>query len=265
MPASYLRFRPNATLFRSSFRQTEENRGVTVQPIGASEWPRPAWRPGGRDAFVSLAVFGGFDPDTEATIASDVAGFRAQLMGRQEVVDLTTNLKPSRADEDAFGQAAASPGCLWIVGKIDDPPTLEYLRAPIQAVTRLLDDGCVGVLDMNAIVFQGAAERKRKVVDGQIQPLSVLATFWWSDEDGIGEWWRTRGMLTFGRPDISLRHIPAGAREHARRLIQRLALEMALGRLLEDGDQVEALIFRVEDAIEDPMFLNDRVEAVWHA
>jgi hypothetical protein len=38
---------------------------------------------------------------------------------------------------------------------------------------------------------------------------------------------------------------------------------MALGRVLVTGDRVGPFTFDVDDAFEDPMFLNERAEAAW--
>jgi hypothetical protein len=150
-----------------------------------------------------------------------------------------------------------------------DPSTCGYLASAVGAVDSLFRQGALAVLDMNAIVLQSADEWRARVVDDVLQPLQFTATYWWSEESGNGEWWRTRGMLTFGRPDISLRQVPPSARGSAQELIERLVTRQALGAVLSTHDIVQVgdatLQFQIADAFEDPMFLNRRAEATWPA
>ena len=134
-------------------------------------------------------------------------------------------------------------------------------------VESLFHQGAVAVLDMNAIVLQSADEWRERNADDLLKPLQFTATYWWSEENRPGEWWRTRGMLSFGRPDISLRQVPSSAHHAARELIQHLVLNQADGAVLMDDEIMHtegiSLRFHIEDAFDDPMFLNRRAEATW--
>jgi hypothetical protein len=241
---------------------------VTGQGGANAGWDRPRWERGGRNAFVSFAILGDFESGAANAVAQRLPGLSVRRKDHDAVVSLAANLRPSHGDEEAeaFETAMDSPNCLWIVGEVPDPPTLEYLRPLVLTVTDLLDRGASGVVDLNAIVFQGRNTWALKVLDGHIQPFNFVATYWWTDTNGIGQWWHSRGMRTFGRPDISLRHVPDSAdRDHVLGVIRRLAVELALGRVLVAGDRAGGLVFDVADASEDPMFLNERVEADWPA
>lgn len=225
---------------------------------------RNLWSPGGGDAWASFAVFGEF---AEVPTETQLPDSRANVLSRDQVIELTANLRPQHKDALAYDRAGEAPAAVWLVVRQEDPRTLDYLARVVSAVESLFRQGAVAVLDMNAIVLQSAEEWRERMAGDSLKPLQFTATYWWSEEDHRGEWWRTRGMLSFGRPDISLRRVPSSARGAAHGLIQQLIVNQADGAVLTDEEIMHSgdisLRFEIADAFEDPMFLNRRAEATW--
>jgi len=59
-----------------------------------------------------------------------------------------------------------------------------------------------------------------------------------SEDEGTGYGFHTRGMRKFGRPDISIRHVPAESRQAAIELCNRFIAYQAFGAMIPEGEEI---------------------------
>jgi hypothetical protein len=75
-------------------------------------------------------------------------------------------------------------------------------------------------------------------------------------------WLHTRGLRAFGRPDVSIRHVPQDAMPAASELCNRLIESQAFGRVIPDGP-IEGMVAHTTGSLEDPDFDNVHIELAW--
>lgn len=105
---------------------------------------------------------------------------------------------------------------------------LHYLRNAIGLVEASAEGGAAGILDLQTVTLYTPEEWHDRIFDRDFSPFSHV-TILASREDGGLIWLHTRGMRKFGRPDVSLRDVPAGDVETAAQLINQMTYYGALG------------------------------------
>ena len=182
-----------------------------------------------------------------------------------------------------------------VSGSIEDPPTLDYLRDCIGIVTAALDTGGLGVLSLQSLslfspdrwrteIFAGGPDVARRLVavlyseDETVAPAAVAsgpATGGGADTDTSGDdhagvlWVHTRGMRLFGRPDLSIRAVPADQLDRANHLCQALVERLAGGVRVPDGASMDlgaglgSITFAHAGHLDDPEFNNVHLAIQW--
>lgn len=249
-------------------------------PVRIPAWQRPHWHPGGEEIYLHYYVFGNFQNVRvpSAPYGSDGlphgieatnhhhAGLRAW-----EGYPLKGELGRLFKDEapDAYRAAQDAPQVMIVRGTLPDQGDTGYLRDTLGVVAGLLDIGGVAVLDPQIVTLFGADTwRKHYLVRDGAPIRNHLLILRDDEENGDGAWVRTRGMRKFGRPDISLRHVPAGDTDRAGILCERLAEMQALGAHFVDGQALEAdgmrgFVAKLGGGATEPPFYNTYVEFRW--
>lgn len=182
-------------------------------------WERPYFEAGGGEPYLFYVVYGSFTD--ELTI--DSAKYHS--CGLPEGLDLAIY----SADENCgtvelfrtghFGQwlwemdpalstvVLAAPGCAILRGEVSDSPALDYLRDAVGLVACLLDQGGLAVFDPQAFQWWSPAKWRETIFEGADGSLKQHVSILVSAEDGRN-WWHTRGLRKFGRPDLSVRRVP---------------------------------------------------------
>jgi hypothetical protein len=238
-----------------------------------ADWPRPQFKQGGAEAFLAYAVYGdlgelrvsssryrtnGLPQGVSARSGSGCSEFRSG------------SFAPFLAEENAALVKAvnAAKNCVVVMGSVPDPQDLNYLRDTIGVVTAMWDAGAVAIFDMQSFrwfskstwyseIFEPAASVPRHHV-------SILLS-----EEGGRLWIHTRGMRKFGRPDISVKDVPAGHREAAIDLCNRFIEMMAFGAIVPEGQPIKMKTLpaglRCHHAgnVDDPDFNNAHLEIRW--
>jgi hypothetical protein len=254
-------------------------------------WARPLWTPGGGDAFVHLVVFGA-DP-AELVVDPELHhldGLPEELELHQLDEDLVAAyLEPplgdllAERDVDALDAVATTDTALVVTGTVVDPPDLRYLRAAMGLASACLDAGGVGVLSLqNLTLFDRASWRE--LLEGDDALDLHLAAVLCSpldepppDEPGAttpepetgAVWVHTRGMRTFGRPDLSIDAVAPDQVPLAMRLCHALMGQLERGVVIADGSRMDiggpagVLTFRRRGHLDDPAFNNVHLEIDW--
>lgn len=250
-------------------------------PIAIPAWQRPHWHASDEEAVLQFYVFGKFEPvrvpadgygSPGLPRGIDLASHHHAALRQWEGYPLKGALgRMFREDApEAYKRALDAPEVLVVRGTLPDSADTGYLRDTLGVIAGLLDIGGVAVLDPQILgLFDAGTWRRRYLVkDGA--PIRHHLLILCDDEDAPGRHWiHTRGLRKFGRPDISLRHVPAGEVDRAGALCQQLAELQALGARFTDGQALEGegipagLVAALGGGMDDPAFSNTRVEFDW--
>jgi hypothetical protein len=238
-----------------------------------ADWDRPGYVAGGGDAFVFFVAFGPLPEPFE------VSASRHRVTDVPPFVEVEAH--PPAAAASFFtppmgrillqgwsgGTAAdlARGGCVVVRGPVADPPDLRYLRTVVGLVTALVDGGALAVLNLQALALFSPARWREEIFEPDApvpgRHVSILES---EDADAPGRrWLHTRGMRVFGRPDVSVRNVDAGAVPEALGLCRRLVDAMARGLVVADGQMVEGKVCRSGGDVDDPDFNNLHLSLRW--
>ena len=166
-----------------------------------------------------------YGPDSHPQV---VDGFRDGPL-RDRLADQAPDLLP---------KVAQAKGCVVFRGQIGDPATLDYHRDLIGLLQWLLDQGAVAILDMTAAEWWSPGAWRSRVFDPAAPMPHRHVTIHVSPEDGGRLWLHTRGLLKYGRPDISIRNVPEAWHDRAAAIVNRFIEFQALGGIVPEGRRV---------------------------
>ena len=250
-------------------------------PVPVESWPRPYYRPGGGDAFLFYVVYG----PTPQSFSISRSKYRCD--GIPNGIDLVSYGPASspevvnsfrsgylweelqRSEPALAGDLARQSECLVIRGDIPDPRELNYFRNVVGLVSWLLDCGSVAVYDSQMFKWWTPSEWRATI----FEPASALprhhAVILVSEDESGTEWFHTRGMRKFGRPDLSVHRVPADLRGGVVDLCNRFIEYQAFGGIIEEGEEVRmhslpaGLTCTHQGSLDDPEFNNVHVEITW--
>jgi hypothetical protein len=250
-------------------------------PLYFPAWQRPHWQPSDEEIIVQFYVFGDFQP---IRVPSEQYGSD----GLPEEVELSSHYHASLREwegyplkgplgelfkndaPEAFEKAIAAPQVLVLRGRFKDSADTGYLRDTFGVIAGLLDIGGVAVLDPQILTLFSADEwRKRYLIKDGAPLRHHVLILRDEEEDSDRLWIHTRGLRKFGRPDISLRDVPAQELDRAGALCQRLVELQALGAHFKQGQALEVdgvfggLTAELGGGYDDPQFNNTYVAFYW--
>jgi hypothetical protein len=249
-------------------------------------WPRPHFAPGGGSAQLYYDVFGTFDLEQPLSgskyrcAGTDWLGIHHCDRGRHPDVFLDTQPGPLwevlKGDASHTAELASkAPQMVALRGEVADADTLDYFRDAIGVVAWLLDVGGVAVCDPQMLRLWSAEEWRAEAFEpNEPQPLKHTVILdspegGTNGSDGAKHWLHTRGMLKFGRPDLSVRGVGPGHLEVATELIARFIVWQARGGVIREGEAVRIPglppggVCRHRGSPDDPDFNNVHVAIEW--
>lgn len=248
-----------------------------------TDWARSHFQPGGGDPFISYLIFGEWGQMAPCSgsrygTAGLPAGVEAFLLLRSQKPDAFESWETGpfgrRLQEAGLFQAiAGAPAMLRIQGSVGDPDSLAYLRDAIGVVTCLLDQGGVGILDVQALKWSAPADWTAQIFAAhEPQPRRHVVILVSEDEGNPGlTWYHTRGMRKFGRPDLSIHAVSRDLEPAVIDLLNRFIEMEAFGAIVEEGQPVrmvslpDGLTCHHRGHLDDPDFNNVHIEIVWPA
>lgn len=171
-------------------------------------------------------------------------------------------------DSKLADQISEQSECLIIRGTLDDTDNLNYFRNIIGLIEWLYDNGIVAVFDPHAFKWWNADNWHEMAFKPANASPTHHVTILYSNEDGK-EWLHTRGMIKFGRPDLSFRNVPFESRADAARMINKFITIQAYGEVVKEGQSVEmdgipsGISCSHQGHLDDPDFNNVHIEMVW--
>jgi hypothetical protein len=252
-----------------------------MSPGPPSSWDREYFASGGGDAWLLYCVFGSFP----AIPTCSHARYRTTgLPPGVEIRRFERASRPERLDawfEGHFGRqldsstcstlVRAAPEMLVVSGTIPDPPSLTYLRDTVGIISFLLDSGGVAVLDAQILYWWSQREWTERIwaPEAPVPRHHVVIFFSGEEDDPSTEWFHTRGMRKFGRPDLSIRRVPAASRDAVIDLLNRFIELQAFGGTIREGDGIRMRSLPPGGTchhaghLDDPDFNNRHVEIRW--
>jgi hypothetical protein len=241
---------------RPYFQDTDQNPLVFLVAFGADLQAQPM----SRSEFQCSGVPGGVTLQTYTT--SGHPGYLESLRSGYLWEEF-------QARDPALAEAVAGcQGCAVMAGDVEAAGTLNYLRDVIGLGEWLFACGAKTIFDPQAFTWWTRETWHSELfVAGQAQPHKHVQILMSDTADQF--WLHTRGMRLFGRPDLSVRNVPASSVETATMLINRLIAFQALGGVIEDGLEFtmaglpDGMPCRLQGDLEDPDFNNLHAEMSW--
>ena len=251
-------------------------------PLPAA-WARPHRQPGGGDAFLFYVVHGALPEQLEISASKYRCsglpqGLEFLRYGRTGPSEAVGSFRQGflweqlEAGDPALAErVAAQSECAVIRGTVADPADLGYLREVIGLLTCLVDSGGVSILDPLMLGWWEPERWRTEVFEPDAPTPARHVTILGTAEPGGTRWLHSHGLRKFGRPDLSMRGVPAELVDAGLSLLNRFIHLQALGGVIPEGQEVRAaplppgLICRHAGSVDDPEFNNLRVEIAWPA
>ena len=250
-------------------------------PITIPAWQRPHWQASDEKILLQFYVFGKFDavrvpsqdygspglpPGLSATSHrhADLRSWEGYplkgAMGRMYKADAPR----------AYQRALDAPEVMVVRGTLEDSAATGYLRDTLGVLAGMLDIGGVAILDPQILGLLDAAAWRRHYLIRDGAPIRHHLLILCHGESEPGRSWiHTRGMRKFGRPDVSIHHVPDTAIDRAGLLCEQLVELQALGAHFAEGQRLDVegvsagALVHLGGSLEDPQFNNTFVELTW--
>lgn len=226
-------------------------------------WARPYLTNYEQKPHLFYAVLGEFElNDTFHEVASTLAdGLSVRLV---EAAYFRAGKLWEMASEEVRAEAKKATQAIVLEGEVEESDDLEYLRTAMDFLTYCCDEGGLVVYDPYTLHWYSRTEWLELSEKGQILNPFDHAIILTSDD-----WYHTRGMLKFGRPDLSVREVTAEEAPAIKKILDRFINFQALGGVVEEGRAVNleglSRVYRpgpVQGDRDDPDFNNFHVELI---
>lgn len=246
------------------------------------DWPRSFYEGPGAKPFLFYVVYGAFGEvpalDPEKYRSNGVyPGLTLAHYGREPHGEVLDDFREGyfwdeflKSDPGPAQRVQDATECLILQGELDDQSDLNYLRDCVGLLTFLLDHGGVGVFDPQMCRWWGPDEWRSQVFEpGAPIPGRHVVILGSPEESETGEplmWFHTRGLRKFGRPDLSVRQVPARYQQAVIELCDRLITLQALGGAVPEGQEIElndlppGMVCHHTGDADDPEFNNAHIE-----
>lgn len=248
--------------------------------VTLKSWPRAYYQPGGGHPQLFYKVHGDLAGGVKLErlryrCAGVPDGIEVSILSREEAPDaFGFGFDGPFADRiaaeapEVLAAARAAPQCLVMRGVIEDPSTLDYFRDVVGFLTCLLDQGGVAIFDPFRLDWWTPDEwRVRAFEPAAPEPRTHVVILVSEDERNEGKhWFHTRGLIRFGRPDISIRGVTDELVGPAEDVCNRFIELMANGGMVPDGQPLKMASWPAGWAcfhggdLDDPDFNNVHVE-----
>lgn len=100
-----------------------------------------------------------------------------------------------------FQQCRKAEYCVILRGEIQEDKTLDYMKNMIDILQSFVDDGAIGILDLFTFSLFAPDKWSDRFFEKDINAQNHVVIFLSEQKDMY--WLHTRGMIEFGRPDLS--------------------------------------------------------------
>lgn len=242
-------------------------------------WERPHYAPGGGEPFLFYVIYGNIENSAPLSrqqyrSLGVPSGIKLSSYGPSKHPEVPSSFCQGYLWDEFENQAPnlatqveGCDQCLILQGTPEEFATLNYLRDTVGLITYLLDQGGCAVYDPLMFRWWSAADWKEHLFVPAAPVPRHHAVILVSDEANSSlKWFHTRGMRKFGRPDISVRHVPLEYEEGIIDLCNRLIEHMAFGHIVPEGQKINMKslpgggIIQHGGDLDDPDFNNVHIE-----
>ena len=172
------------------------------------------------------------------------------------------------AQKELFDRAHKAKDVVVVSGTFPDTDSLAYLKNSVGVIKALTMNKDVPILNYQTVQLHSSDHWVDLIVEPRKPIPSHLVVILYSKEAN-GLWFHTRGMRTFGRPDISLVGWPEDKTQEAQGLINHFIELYASGATPEDGKGIRAqglpdgLFIQLKGDHDNLDFNNQYIEIAW--
>lgn len=254
---------------------------MTIANAALPNWPRNSYQACDKNIFLFYVVFGANADDlrlSRSKYRCDGVPYGVELLAygpgqHPEVLDSFREgylWEDLRTRQPALAKVIAEQTeCVVLRGTLPDEASLNYFRNAIGLLTCLLDSGGVAIYDPQSFVWWSHSDWKTKIFEPALPQPSEHVVILVSDEGDGTQWFHTRGLRKFGRPDLSLHGVPVESREAVTDLFNRFICFQAFGGLIAQGQEIrmrtlpDGMVCVHGGNDDDPDFNNVHVEILW--
>ena len=242
-------------------------------------WERPRFELGSGNAMVFCVLYGELPTNlTVSASAYRTAGLpedvelRKLSRAQRPVFPFTDGdfAKTAGAENPGlFAKLQTVPECLILQGQVADPKDLNYLRDAIGLATWFLDHGGVAIMDVQQLRLFDPTAWKSNFFEPARPVLLKHVVILHSKEPDDTKWFHTRGLRKFGRPDLSLHHVPQQHEAAVIELFERFIVLQAEGGRIPEGQEIRmkalpaGMSCHHAGTLDDLDFNNVHVEIRW--
>lgn len=134
----------------------------------------------------------------------------------------------ARENHDLYERVQGTDQWAVIRGEVQQDSDLKYMQNVIGFIQAFIDDGAIGVLDLQTFSLYASVEWTQKFFEQEFDPYSHV-TILASETEGGLMWLHTRGMRKFGRPDISVDSVAADEAGEAVQVVNQMIYYGSMG------------------------------------
>lgn len=175
--------------------------------------------------------------------------------------------KLQKEEPTVAAKVAKASECIVVRGMPANSETLDYLRDVVGFISYLTDFGGVAVYDPQMFRWWPPGEWRKEIFEpAAAVPRNHVTILVSEDKKPMRQWYHTRGMRKFGRPDISVRNVAKAYEDGVIDLINRFIEMQAFGAIIPEGQPIkikslpQGLTCHHAGDVEDPDFNNVHVE-----
>ena len=123
-------------------------------------------------------------------------------------------------DAELFEKCKETQQCVIIKGDIEKDDTLDYMRNVIGFGKAFFEQGAVGIMDLLTFTLYSEEKWTEKFFEKEINAQNHVAILITEEEGGY--WIHTRGLIEFGRPDLSMHAKDKEGIEECRQILNQM-------------------------------------------
>ncbi|MGL4422318.1 MAG: hypothetical protein ACRCZF_16730 [Gemmataceae bacterium] len=244
-------------------------------------WTRPHFTVPGADGFLFWVAFGAIDLsvplDRDYYRAAGVpAGLELHLLDRRQHASQFLQILEGHdwfvARSDEPGLAALAEQTVQAVvlrGLLPDADHLGGLREALGILSYIVDRGASVIYTVQTFQLHDARLWQQTFHAPDRPRTNDHVTILVSPQGDGFNWYHTRGMRLFGRPDFSIHDVAHHHHQGVIELLNRYIEWSALGGIVEEGDLIRVPVLPeggecfLGGSLDDPHFNNTHVEIRW--
>ena len=211
------------------------------QFVFMSNWTRPYQEEDSGEPSLHYAAFGDvFQLDESEEVLSlihpeiEVEVVEAELLRQGPLWELL------RESDSALANLIEQESKATVIrGKLPPQKDLEYLRIVIDVLTYMVDSGAQAIFDPYSSRWWDSDSWDEMATAGQVFNPFDHCQLVSKAEAAKYVWLHTRGLLKFGRPDLSVRGVDIGHVESVSKMLHRFVNFQALGGVIEMEREIE--------------------------